>query len=120
MALTPPWVNFKSNVNDNINKDGAVLLSVTIPCILDGIFISNQTNGKIIVDIKLMRFFGIVQKDFYFLKNVTLQPFEGRNIYGDGVTYLEVDDVIYASSDGSSNLFSAVVSYRELNELAFS
>ena len=118
MSLAPPWVNFLSNVAQNIDNDGAVLLNVTIPCILDSIFVSNQTNGKIIVNIKLIRVIDSVQHDFFFLKNVALQPFEGRNIYGDGVSYLLVDDVIYAYSDSSPNLFNAIISYRELNELA--
>ena len=117
MSLTPPWVNFKSNVAQDIDNEGAVLLNVDIPSILDSIFVSNQTNGNIIVNIKLIRVTESGQHDFFFLKNVSLLPFEGRNVYGDGITYLLAEDIIYASSNGASNLFSAIISYRELNEL---
>ena len=116
-----PWVNYKSSLVNNINDSGAVVLTATNVSILESIFVSNETNGIININLKLLRQNSQGEEtEYYFVRSLKLNPHQGISIFNsdaEGPIYLQPDDIIYAESDGSSNYFSCIISYDELNEL---
>lgn len=116
-----PWINYQSNLNNHINNAGAVVLTATNVSVLESIFVSNETNGTININLKLLRENLAHQEvEYYFVRNFKLTPFQGLSVYNsdsEGPIYLQPGDIVYAESNGLSNYFSCIVSYDELNEL---
>ena len=59
---------------------------------------------------------------YYLLEKFKLLPYQSFDFLSSqgqtsSVVYLQPDDVLFAQSDAMQNVFSVVVSYRELNEL---
>ena len=117
-----PFVNFKSAIQDAINNVGSVVLNSTYACILDSIIVSNKTNGVILASLNIIREVSSVPTSYYLLEKFKLLPYQSFDFLAaqgqtSSVVYLQPDDVLFAQSDAMQNVFSVVVSYRELNEL---
>ena len=59
---------------------------------------------------------------YKLLEKFKLSPYQSFDFLAaqgqtSSVVYLQPDDVLFAQSDAMQNVFSVVVSYRELNEL---
>ena len=122
MPLSYPFVNFKSAIQDAINNVGSVVLNSAYGCILDSIIVSNKTNGVILASLNIIREVDGVPTSYYLLEKFKLLPYQSFDFLASqgqtsSVVYLQPDDVLFAQSDAMQNVFSVVVSYRELNEL---
>ena len=122
MPLSYPFVNFKSAIQDAINDVGSVVLNSAYGCILDSIIVSNKTNGVILASLNIIREVEGVPTSYYLLEKFKLLPYQSFDFLASqgqtsSVVYLQPDDVLFAQSDAMQNVFSVVVSYRELNEL---
>lgn len=122
MPLSYPFVNFKSAIQDAINDVGSVALNSAYGCILDSIIVSNKTNGVILASLNIIREVDGVPTSYYLLEKFKLLPYQSFDFLASqgqtsSVVYLQPDDVLFAQSDAMQNVFSVVVSYRELNEL---
>ena len=122
MSVSYPFVNFKSAIQDAINNVGSVVLNSAYACILDSIIVSNKTNGVILASLNIIREVSSVPTSYYLLEKFKLLPYQSFDFLAaqgqtSSVVYLQPDDVLFAQSDAMSNVFSVVVSYRELNEL---
>ena len=122
MPLSYPFVNFKSAIQDAINNVGSVVLNSAYACILDSIIVSNKTNGVILASLNIIREVSSVPTSYYLLEKFKLLPYQSFDFLvaqgkTSSVVYLQPDDVLFAQSDAMQNVFSVVVSYRELNEL---
>ena len=122
MPLSYPFVNFKSAIQDAINNVGSVVLNSAYACILDSIIVSNKTNGVILASLNIIREVDSVPTSYYLLEKFKLLPYQSFDFLASqgqtsSVVYLQPDDVLFAQSDAMQNVFSVVVSYRELNEL---
>jgi hypothetical protein len=122
MPLSYPFVNFKSAIQDAINNVGSVVLNSAYACILDSIIVSNKTNGVILASLNIIREVEDVPTSYYLLEKFKLLPYQSFDFLAaqgqtSSVVYLQPDDVLFAQSDAMQNVFSVVVSYRELNEL---
>jgi len=122
MSVSYPFVNFKSAIQDAINNVGSVVLNSTYACILDSIIVSNKTNGVILASLNIIREVSSVPTSYYLLEKFKLLPYQSFDFLAaqgqtSSVVYLQPDDVLFAQSDAMQNVFSVVVSYRELNEL---
>lgn len=122
MSVSYPFVNFKSAIQDAINNVGSVVLNSAYGCILDSIIVSNKTNGVILASLNIVREVEGIPTSYYLLEKFKLLPYQSFDFLAaqgqtSSVVYLQPDDVLFAQSDAMSNVFSVVVSYRELNEL---
>jgi len=122
MSVSYPFVNFKSAIEDAINNVGSVVLNSAYTCILDSIIVSNKTNGVILASLNIIREVSSVPTSYYLLEKFKLLPYQSFDFLAaqgqtSSVVYLQPDDVLFAQSDAMQNVFSVVVSYRELNEL---
>ena len=122
MPVSYPFVNFKSAIQDAINNVGSVVLNSAYACILDSIIVSNKTNGVILASLNIIREVDGVPTSYYLLEKFKLSPYQSFDFLASqgqtsSVVYLQPDDVLFAQSDAMQNVFSVVVSYRELNEL---
>ena len=122
MSVSYPFVNFKSAIQDAINNVGSVVLNSAYGCILDSIIVSNKTNGVILASLNIIREVDGVPTSYYLLEKFKLLPYQSFDFLASqgqtsSVVYLQPDDVLFAQSDAMQNVFSVVVSYRELNEL---
>ena len=122
MPLSYPFVNFKSAIQDAINNVGSVVLNSDYACILDSIIVSNKTNGVILASLNIIREVEGVPTSYYLLEKFKLLPYQSFDFLAaqgqtSSVVYLQPDDVLFAQSEAMQNVFSVVVSYRELNEL---
>ena len=122
MPVSYPFVNFKSAIQDAINNVGSVVLNSAYACILDSIIVSNKTNGVILASLNIIREVESVPTSYYLLEKFKLLPYQSFDFLASqgqtsSVVYLQPDDVLFAQSDAMQNVFSVVVSYRELNEL---
>ena len=122
MPLSYPFVNFKSAIQDAINNVGSVVLNSAYACILDSIIVSNKTNGVILASLNIIREVEGISTSYYLLEKFKLLPYQSFDFLASqgqtsSVVYLQPDDVLFAQSDAMQNVFSVVVSYRELNEL---
>ena len=122
MSVSYPFVNFKSAIQDAINNVGSVVLNSAYGCILDSIIVSNKTNGVILASLNIIREVSSVPTSYYLLEKFKLLPYQSFDFLAaqgqtSSVVYLQSDDVLFAQSDAMQNVFSVVVSYRELNEL---
>ena len=122
MPLSYPFVNFKSAIQDAINNVGNVVLNSAYGCILDSIIVSNKTNGVILASLNIIREVEGIPTSYYLLEKFKLLPYQSFDFLAaqgqtSSVVYLQPDDVLFAQSDAIQNVFSVVVSYRELNEL---
>lgn len=123
MSVLSPFVNFKSSINDNVNKVGAVLLAPAYACILDSILVTNKTNGSIKVSVNIIR----SSISFFLMENLTIAPNQSFDLLNQfsttqgqsaSVIYLHANDILFGQSNAISNFFSCVVSYRELTEIS--
>jgi len=99
-----------------------VALNSAYGCILDSIIVSNKTNGVILASLNIIREVDGVPTSYYLLEKFKLLPYQSFDFLASqgqtsSVVYLQPDDVLFAQSDAMQNVFSVVVSYRELNEL---
>ena len=122
MPLSYPFVNFKSAIQDTVNNVGSVVLNSAYACILDSIIVSNKTNGVILASLNIIREVEGIPTSYYLLEKFKLLPYQSFDFLAaqgqtSSVVYLQPDDVLFAQSDAIQNVFSVVVSYRELNEL---
>ena len=122
MPLSYPFVNFKSAIQDTVNNVGSVVLNSAYACILDSIIVSNKTNGVILASLNIIREVEGIPTSYYLLEKFKLLPYQSFDFLAtqgqtSSVVYLQPDDVLFAQSDAMQNVFSVVVSYRELNEL---
>jgi len=122
MSVSYPFVNFKSAIQDAINNVGSVVLNSAYACILDSIIVSNKTNGVILASLNIIREVSSVPTSYYLLEKFKLLPYQSFDFLAaqgqtSSVVYLQPDDVLFAQSDAMQNVFSVVVSYRELTEL---
>lgn len=122
MSISYPFVNFKSAIQDAINDAGSVALNSAYGCILDSIIVSNKTNGVILASLNIIREVEGIPTSYYLLEKFKLLPYQSFDFLAaqgqtSSVVYLQPDDVLFAQSDAMQNVFSVVVSYRELNEL---
>lgn len=122
MSVSYPFVNFKSAIQDAINNVGSVVLNSAYACILDSIIVSNKTNGVILASLNIIREMSSVPTSYYLLEKFKLLPYQSFDFLAaqgqtSSVVYLQPDDVLFGQSDAMQNVFSVVVSYRELNEL---
>jgi hypothetical protein len=122
MSVSYPFVNFKSAIQDTINNVGSVVLNSAYACILDSIIVSNKTNGVILASLNIIREMSSVPTSYYLLEKFKLLPYQSFDFLAaqgqtSSVVYLQPDDVLFGQSDAMQNVFSVVVSYRELNEL---
>ncbi len=122
MSAAYPFVNFKSAIQDGINNAGAVALNSAYACILDSIIVSNKTNGVVLASLNIIREVSSVPTSYYLLEKFKLLPYQSFDFLASqgqtsSVVYLQPNDVLFAQSDAISNIFSVVVSYRELTEI---
>ena len=122
MSVSYPFVNFKSAIQDAINNVGSVVLNSAYACILDSIIVSNKTNGVILASLNIIREVEGIPTSYYLLEKFKLLPYQSFDFLAaqgqtSSVVYLQPDDVLFGQSDAMQNVFSVVVSYRELNEL---
>ena len=122
MPLSYPFVNFKSAIQDAINDVGSLVLNSAYGCILDSIIVSNKTNGVILASLNIIREVEGIPTSYYLLEKFKLSPYQSFDFLAaqgqtSSVVYLQPEDVLFAQSDAMQNVFSVVVSYRELNEL---
>lgn len=121
-TFNAPWVNFSSTISNNINSNGAIILTCSVTTILDSIIVSNKTNGVIKASLNIIREVGGVPTTFFLLEQFKMEPYQSFDFLASqgqtsSVVYLRPEDVLFAQSDAMSNVFSVVASYRELNEL---
>jgi len=117
-----PFVNFRSEIKDQINNIGIPVLTANVACILDSVIVSNKTNGVILASLNIIREVSGIPTSYYLLEKFKLLPYQSFDFLSSqgqtsSVVYLQPDDVLFAQSDAMKNVFSVVVSYRELNEL---
>ena len=123
MPVAYPFVNYKSVIADQINDTGATVLTTSAVCVLDSVIVSNKTNGVVLASLNIIREVGGIPTSYYLLEKFKLLPYQSFDFLASqgqtsSVVYLQPDDVLFAQSDAMQNVFSVVVSYRELNELA--
>lgn len=110
-----PWVQPVKSSFKNINNVGQIIINASSsPFVgrLDNIFISNQSNGEVIVTLS------VVSNDVsYDRLRVTLAPNEMRSIWTGEVEYIVFYDIYSIGTDAPTNLITCSVSYIIYNEL---
>ena len=114
-----PWVNFKMTPTKEIGSTPTLIFgNDTHTCLMDGIVLANITDAVILVTLTVAREVTVgTETDFILGNQIPLQPNDRVDVLLNATLTLEAGDLLYASSDYSSNLFNTFVSYRELTEL---
>ena len=116
---TSPFVNFKMNPTSGIGSTPVIIFgNDAYTCLIDGIVLANVTENPIVITLAIAREVTIGTESYFTLGGqISLQPNERVDVLLNATLTLEPGDLLYASSDYSSNLFNSFVSYRELTEL---
>lgn len=113
-----PFVKFRLKVTPNIDSTSLPIMLSDKTCILDTVWLTNTLDRNIFADLKTMREISTDNGDEIlegsFAKNYLLENFASKDLLKDSLLHLEPIDQFYANSDFSSNVFDALVSYREL------
>ena len=114
-----PFVNFKMNPTSGIGSTPVIIFgNDAYTCLIDGIVLANVTDNPIVITLAIAREVTIGTESYFTLGGqISLQPNDRVEVLLNAILTLEVGDLLYASSDYSSNLFNSFVSYRELTEL---
>jgi len=116
---TSPFVNFRMNPTSGIGSTPVTIFgNDAYTCLVDGIVLANVTDNPIAITMAIAREVTIGTESYFTLaRQIPLQPNECVDVLLNRTLTLEPGDLLYASSDYSSNLFNSFVSYRELTEL---
>ncbi len=117
--MTTPFVNFKMQPTSSINSTPTLIFgNDQHTCIIDGLVLSNTSENVIKVTVSVAREVAQNKESYFSLASkVFIQPNDRIDILINAVLNLEPGDLLYASSDYSTNSFDTFVSYRELTEL---
>ena len=117
--MTTPFVNFKMQPTSTINSTPVIIFgNDQHTCLIDGIVLANTTDSPIEVKVSVTRE-GVEGTKIYFslANKIVIQSGDRTDILINAALTLEPGDLLYASSDYSTNSFDTFVSYRELTEL---
>jgi hypothetical protein len=116
---TSPFVNFRMNPTSGIGSTPVIIFgNDACTCLIDGIILANTTNNVIVVTLTVAREVTIGAETYFTLGGqISIQPNDRVDVLLNATLTLQPGDLLYASSDYSSNLFNSFVSYRELTEL---
>ena len=116
---TSPFVNFRMNPTSGIGSTPVIIFgNDACTCLIDGIVLANVTDNPIVITLAIAREVTIGAETYFTLaRQISIQPNDRVDVLLNATLTLEVGDLLYASSDYSSNLFNSFVSYRELTEL---
>ena len=114
-----PFVNFRMNPTSDIGSTPVIIFgNDAYTCLIDGIVLANITNNVIVVTLAIAREVTLGTESYFTLaREISIQPYDRIDALLNATLTLEPGDLLYASSDYSSNLFNSFVSYRELTEL---
>ena len=114
-----PFVNFRMNPTSGIGSTPVIIFgNDACTCLIDGIVLANVTDNPIVITLAIAREVTIGTESYFTLGGqISLQPNDRVDVLLNATLTLEPGDLLYASSDYSSNLFNSFVSYRELTEL---
>jgi len=114
-----PFVNFRMNPTSGIGSTPVIIFGNDVyTCLIDGIVLANVTDNPIVITLAIAREVTIGAETYFTLGGqISLQPNDRVDVLLNTTLTLEPGDLLYASSDYSSNLFNSFVSYRELTEL---
>ena len=117
-----PFVNFRMNPTSNIGSTPMIIFgNDAYTCLIDGIVLANISNNVIVVTLAIAREVTQGSESYFTLaRQISIQPYDRIDALLNVTLTLEPGDLLYASSDYSSNLFNSFVSYRELTELVTS
>lgn len=114
----PPFVGFKMQPTLSIESTPTVIFQSDVTCLLDSVLLSSQVAVPLIASVWITREDAEGGQIACMLaQNVSLNPFERLDLLKDTTLTLEPDDLLYAASDYTGNLFNTFVSYRALYEL---
>ena len=114
-----PFVNFRMNPTSNIGSTPMIIFgNDAYTCLIDGIVLANISNNVIVVTLAIAREVTQGSESYFTLaRQISIQPYDRIDALLNVTLTLDPGDLLYASSDYSSNLFNSFVSYRELTEL---
>lgn len=109
-----PFVKFKIQPTNNINSSSVVIFgkaaNTTLTSLVDSILLTNLTQNVIVVSLSFFR-----ASKYYILANqVSIEAYGNVDVLVGSTLTFEPGDMLYASSNYSSNVFNSFVSYREL------
>ena len=113
-----PFVNFKMKPTGNIGSTPVIIFGNDVhTCLIDGIVLANLNDNPIMVTLAVAREEMSSAEIYYtYSNNIPIQAYGRVDVLLNAALTLEPGDLLYASSDYSSNLFNSFVSYRELIE----
>ena len=105
---TAPFVNFRMNPTSDIGSTPVIIFgNDAYTCLIDGIVLANITNNVIVVTLAIAREVTLGTESYFTLaREISIQPYDRIDALLNATLTLEPGDLLYASSDYSSNLFN--------------